>query len=294
MALRDAISGPVDPLICCVGDLVEDVVVRLAVPAQAGADVPASVTRHRGGSAANTAAAVAHLGGRARFVGQVGADEIGERLLRDLRAIGVDCVGPRRGITGTVVVVVDPTGERTMFSDPRAAADLAVCDEQWLDGAAVLHVPYYSLARSAAPSVVRTLIDAARHREILVSLDPASVTLVDQRFVDLVRSVKPDVVLCNAAEAAAIGVGDRGLEGAGLVVVKQGSEAALLRGTTTATVPVPPLTGPLDSTGAGDAFAAGLLLALANGSDPVTAAEAGHRAAANVVRGSGADAWVYG
>ena len=82
--------------------------------------------------------------------------------------------------------------------------------------------------------------------------------------------------------------------GAGLVVVKQGSEAALLRGTTTATVPVPPLTGPLDSTGAGDAFAGGFLLALAHGSDPVTAAAAGHRAAANVVRGSGADAWVYG
>ena len=251
MALRDAISGPVDPLICCVGDLVEDVIVRLEVPARAGADVPGSVTRHRGGSAANTAAAVVHLGGRARFVGQVGADEIGDRLLGDLRGLGVDCVGPRRGVTGTVVVVVEPSGERTMFSDPRAAADLAVCDEQWLDGAAALHVPYYSLARTAAPSVVRTLIDAARHRGLLVSLDPASVTLIDDRFLDLVRTVHPDVLLCNAAEAAALGVGAKGLKGAHLVVVKQGAEPALLRGTTTADVPVPQLIGAVDSTGAG-------------------------------------------
>ena len=117
-----------EPLVCCVGDLVEDIVVRTATLLVRGADVTAHIERHRGGSAANTAATVAQLGGRARFVGQVGGDETGNRLAAELVAAGVECVGPRGGVTGTVVVVVEPDGERTMFSDRGAAAAFADAD----------------------------------------------------------------------------------------------------------------------------------------------------------------------
>jgi len=71
----------VEPLVCAAGDLVEDIVVRARAAPVRDADIPATVTHHRGGSAANTAAAIARLGGRARFVGQVGDDVIGTRLL---------------------------------------------------------------------------------------------------------------------------------------------------------------------------------------------------------------------
>ncbi|MGQ0823831.1 MAG: PfkB family carbohydrate kinase [Actinomycetota bacterium] len=146
MTDREAIEEAVQPLLCAIGDLLEDLVVTCAVPPIRGADVGARITRHRGGSAANVAAAVARVGGRARFVGRIGADEIGDRLLAELQALGVDCRTARGGRTGTVVAVVEPGGERTLYSDRGAAGDLEHCDERWLDDANVLHVPYYSLS----------------------------------------------------------------------------------------------------------------------------------------------------
>lgn len=282
---------------CTLGDLVDDIVVRAAEPPVHGADVVAVVSHHRGGSAANVAAAVARCGGRARFVGQVGADPIGDLLIRELQALGVECAGPRAGRSATVVVVVDPGGERTMFSDRRCAADLSTCDPHWLDGAGALHVPYYSLQGGPLEQVARALLREARARGVIVSIDPSSVTFLDPRsgldeqFRDLVREVRPDVVLCNEDEAAALGVGEQGLAGTRITVVKQGPRPVVLRGAVSATVPAMPVDGPLDTTGAGDAFAGGFLAALVGGEDPVAAARAGHGAAARVVRGPGADAW---
>ena len=279
-----------EPLVCCVGDLVEDIVARTATLLVRGADVTAHVERHRGGSAANTAATVAQLGGRARFVGQIGADETGDRLAGELAAAGVECVGPRGGVTGTVLVVVEPDGERTMFSDRGAAAAFAdaIVDAAWLDGAAVVHVPYYAIAAVHGTGAARSLLDEARTREMIVSVDPSSAVLADARFARLVREVEPDIVFCNADEADALGLDDHGLPGARLVVVKRGARPALLRGTVYELVPAPSVSPVVDSTGAGDAFAGGFLLATARGADPVAAAEAGHAAAAPVLGGLGA------
>ena len=199
-----------EPLVCAIGDLVEDVVVRAQRAGIRGADVPATVERHRGGSAANTAAVVARLGGRARFVGHVGADAAGDRMVGALTALGVDCVGPRTGRTGTVVVVVEPDGERTMFSDRGSAADFARADERWLDGVRVVHVPYYAIADVPAGGA-RRLLDAARERGLIVSLDPSTSVLAAAGFAELVRAIEPDVVLCNAHEAKAMGMDEDAL-----------------------------------------------------------------------------------
>ncbi|MDZ4825808.1 MAG: carbohydrate kinase family protein [Actinomycetota bacterium] len=277
-------------LVCTLGDLVEDVIVQTTVPLARGADVPALVSHHRGGSAANVAAVAARCGVPARFIGVVGADPVGHRLAADLEALGVDCPGPRRGRSGTVVVVVEPGGERTMFSDRRSAAEVDQCDEAWLDGVGALHVPYYSLQAEPLARVARALLAAARRRGIVVSLDPSSVTLIDARFAELVANLQPDLVLCNEDEAAALGVDGDGLPGATLVVVKRGPKPALLRGSVNASVPSAAVVA-VDTTGAGDAFAGGFLAATVRGVDPIKAAEAGHAAAARVVRGRGADAW---
>jgi sugar/nucleoside kinase (ribokinase family) len=282
----------VEPLVCTVGDLVRDVVVHTAQPMVRHADVPAHVTAHRGGSAANTAAAVVHAGGRARFVGCVGADDDGMRLLTGLVNAGVDCVGPRRGRTGVVVVVVEPDGERTMFSDRRDSSALDTFEPAWLDDVAVLHVPAYAFVTQPLARTAEAMLAAARERGILCSVDPSSVTMIDTRLRELLERVQPDVLLCNREEAEALGVDEHGWGGVRHVVVKQGGDPVLLRGEVSAEIPAIAVDGPLDATGAGDAFAAGFLLALVRGAPPVDAARAGHEIASKVVRGAGADAWV--
>ena len=116
------------------GDLVEDIVVRLGGPINIASDTQALVVRRRGGSAANVAASAARAGFATRFIGQVGSDAHGGMLIDALRADGVDVVCQRGGRTGTVVVLVDQQGERTMLSDRGSCGDLAHPDPVWLDG----------------------------------------------------------------------------------------------------------------------------------------------------------------
>ena len=148
-----------------VGDLVEDVVVWPEGPVQPGSDTPAQVFRSRGGSAANGAAAAAPYV-PARFLGCVGADASGDRLVAELRAAGVDVRAQRRGRTGTVVVVVDAFGERTFFPDRVAAADLDVLGPGALDGVSLLHVPAYGLLGGRTPTALHALLVLAGTRKV--------------------------------------------------------------------------------------------------------------------------------
>src|SRR5437868_7614502 len=91
-------------VLCTLGDLVEDVVVWLHEPINYGTDTTARIVRRRGGSAANVAVFAATDGGASRFVGQVGDDETGTRLLARLHEDGVDTVVARGGRTGSIVV----------------------------------------------------------------------------------------------------------------------------------------------------------------------------------------------
>ena len=86
-----------------------------------------------------------------RFVGRVGDDDAGRLLTAELAAAGVDVRVQRRAAsTGTIVVLVTPDGERTMFPDRGAAAALRHIDRSWLERTAVLHLPAYGLARIRA------------------------------------------------------------------------------------------------------------------------------------------------
>ena len=98
-------------MLLCVGDLIEDVVVWLPGPVALGSDTEVRITRERGGSAANVAAATVRAGGQARFVGQLGDDELAHRLLHGLAVTGVDVVARHGGRTGTIIVLVDDRGE---------------------------------------------------------------------------------------------------------------------------------------------------------------------------------------
>lgn len=149
-------------MLCVVGDLVEDVVVRPTGPHRPDTDNPAVIRRRRGGSAANVAEAAAVAGGRVRFIGRIGDDPLGERLVADLAAAGVDVRVQRAGRTGSIVVVVEPDEGRTMYPDRGAAAELGPIDGSWAEGVTWLHLPAYSLCAEPAAASTIAFADAVR------------------------------------------------------------------------------------------------------------------------------------
>ena len=274
-----------------VGDLVEDVVVwtdGLAV----GTDNPATVHRCRGGSAANVAAFAA---GRTptRFVGRVGDDEAGRLLTAELAAAGVDVRVQRGGATGTIVVLVTPDGERTMFPDRGASAALVHIDTSWLERTAVLHVPAYGLA---GPHMRQALLDAAtfvRSTGGVVTVDVAAVSLVaalgPRGLRRLLELMEPTIVFANRHEADALDLLARPV-GSAWCVVKDGADATTITavGRDPVSVAVPPVAVVRDTTGAGDAFAAGFLVEWIDHHDVRAGAAAGHALAASVLARPGA------
>jgi sugar/nucleoside kinase (ribokinase family) len=259
-----------------VGDLLEDVVIHVAGPPARGTDTPARIERRRGGSAANVAAAAARAGGAVRFVGRVGADMLGELLVGALAADGVDVRVQRGGRTGSVAVLVEPDGERTMLPDRGAAAELEAIDPAWLADLGWLHLTAYSLCGEPAGPAAQEAARRVRAADGRISVDVSSVAVVEafgrSRFGDLLEQVAPDVVFANAVEARTL-VG----RPPGVLVVKDGPRPVVVTQPDgrTVEVDVPPIGPVTDTTGAGDAFAAGFLVAMLEGSPADVAARSG-------------------
>lgn len=283
-------------MLAAIGDLLDDVVVSLGGPVRLATDTDARIVHRRGGSAANVVATAARLDGEARFLGRVGDDTTGRGLVAALEADGVDVTAVRRGgVTGTIVVLVDHTGERTMLSDRGASRGLADPDPRWLDRIDVLHVPLYSMVGRPLGETTTTLVRWAHERAIAVSVDASSVGLLDElgpaTARRLIARLEPAVLLANADEAVALDLGSGASPLAPMTVVKRGPDPALVlaAGAAPIEVAVPPVGPVADTTGAGDAFAAGFLVARDGAGrriwpvDPAAAAVAGHAAATSLL-----------
>ncbi|MDN3495926.1 carbohydrate kinase family protein [Planococcus sp. APC 4015] len=277
-------------MLTVVGDLVADIIVLGGDTLARGTDNPAAVRLTRGGSAANVAAAAAARH-PVRFIGRVGDDSLGETLTREMTDAGVDVRVQRAGRTGAIVVLVDGEGERTMITDRGAAAELEAIEPAWFDDSRWVHFPLYGFADSASRAVLMQAVHLLRGRGIPISLDLSSVaTMADlgaDLLVELVSTIAPDVVFANSDEATL--ASELGCAPPGVYVVKRGGDPVEVtwQGAMTA-VPIERAPAVLDSTGAGDAFAAGYLAAALAGADPVAAARAGGDLALRALRRPGA------
>ncbi|MCW3494469.1 carbohydrate kinase family protein [Microbacterium sp. SSM24] len=278
-------------MIVVIGDLVADLIVLGGGSLERGTDNPAEVRLTRGGSAANVAVAVAPRH-PVRFIGRVGDDTIGRALVAELESAGVEARVQRAGRTGAIVVLVDPVGERTMITDRGAAAELEAIDPGWLAGTRWLHLPLYGFA---APASREALTDAAATVVAAggrLSLDLSSVATMRElgrhALQKIVDRIAPDVVFANADEAAA--TAELGLDlGRSVSVIKRGGDPVVIETAgTRVEVPVRRVDDVLDSTGAGDAFAAGYIVAALGGADPQESARAGGALAMSALRRPGA------
>jgi sugar/nucleoside kinase (ribokinase family) len=204
------------------------------------------------------------LGGRARFAGKHGSDPAALLARAGVERRGVEVVGPMiEGQAGGVVVsLVDEDGGRTMISDRGVSPELAAdeVDEAWLDGCDALHLSGYGLLRSPIDEAALALAAAARRRGLRVSVDLASTGAIAdygvERFRERLRTLGPDVVFCNEDERDALG----GSLAAPVQVVKRGPAGCVVEaGAERVELPAEPATV-VDTTGAGDALAAGFLL----------------------------------
>lgn len=228
-----------------------------------------------GGSAANTLAGIAALGGHCAFIGQVAEDQLGEVFAHDIRAAGVAFVTPARGkdlSTARCLIFVTPDGQRTMNTYLGASQYLpaAALDETLIADAAVLYLEGYLWDPEEPRLAMRKAIAAARGagRKVAFSLSDAFVIArYGDDFRSLIAAGDIDLLFANADELAALtglddfdaGIAQLAPQVPVLVVTRGASGAVAIAGGERAEVPAAPVVRVIDTTGAGDLFAAGFL-----------------------------------
>ena len=247
-------------VVAALGDLLLDVVVRLDTALNLGADATASTRTGAGGQAANVAAWATELGAQGRLIAKRASDAAGELVAQELAEHGVEVLGPTvDGHNGVVVSIVAPSGDRTMASDRGVAPQLR-SDElemSWFGGAAWLHVTGYALFRSPIDEAAAKAAGAVRGQGGRISVDLSSWSMIRDFGPDRLRRrlelLAPDVVFGNSDELDEIG----GTFPSREWVLKLGPDGIELsdgRRLPARDAEV------LDTTGAGDALAAGYLV----------------------------------
>jgi len=250
---------PFAMLVCSLGDLTLDVVVRLAGTIAVGGDTDAEIVLAPGGQAANVAAWAASLGASARFIGRTGDDDAGSIARARLRERKVDVVGPIKGRNGLICSLVSPDGARSMAADRGTAVELqpGEVDPAWLEGCDHLFVSGYALMREPVRSAAVHAVELARDEGAAVSVDLASWSAIRdsgvEAFRDHVNALSPDVVFANTDEQEIVG---KSLPGARWIL-KRSVGGCSFDGDEREALPVERV---VDSTGAGDALAAGFIV----------------------------------
>jgi sugar/nucleoside kinase (ribokinase family) len=272
--------------------------------AQAIYDAMGSAVTISGGSAANTIAGIANFGGRAAFAGKVKKDPLGDAFAHDIRNVGVTFTTPMADdgpATARSFILVTPDGERTMNTYLGAAQNLspADIDEGQVADAAITYLEGYLWDPAPAKEAFLKAAKLAHAAKRKVSLTLSDAFCVDRyrgEFRELIRSRTVDILFANEAELKSL-YETADFDAAVEALQKDAALAAVTRSEngcivvtpeSVQAVPAFPVGRVVDTTGAGDLFAAGFLLGVARGQSNETAARLGALAAAEVIQHMGA------
>lgn len=259
-----------------------------------------TISRCAGGSAANTIIGLADFGGKGAFAGKVSADHLGEFFLEDMRELGVKIeVQPGAGQTGTCVVLITEDAQRTMLTHLGVSSTLAPEDIQEAEIAKAKYVyieGYLFTGDSTRAAALRTIDLAKKHgvKVAFTASDPFLITLFKDQFWELIKG-PVDLLFCNLDEARSLTGKEDAIacaheihkhsENVALTMSEEGS--IIMHQGEAIPVQAAPVKA-IDTTGAGDMYAAGLLYGVTNG---MTWKQAGHlasQAAGRVVAQMGA------
>jgi sugar/nucleoside kinase (ribokinase family) len=263
-------------------------------------------TEASGGSAANTVAGVAALGGRAAYLARVADDQWGQVFTHDIRSIGVAfdpkpaAAIPGEAVTGHCLVLMTEDAERTMATHLGVSSDFGPDDlhDDHLTSAQVVYLEGYLWEQPSAKAAMRQAVDRAHASDAAVALtvsDPFCVQHHKAEFLELLNG-DLEMLFANEDEIMML-FGSSDFDAAVEAVTETGVLAVLTRGAAgcvvvtasgPVSVPAAPVDRVVDTTGAGDLFAAGFLYGITNGLSPEDSARLGGVCAAEVISHVGA------
>jgi len=265
--------------VATVGDAIVDLIAPIASLPSKGEEVwIRQLEKCAGGSAANVAVGVARLGLNSGFVGRVGDDPFGHFLIDEFKREGVDIsqlqIDEKVG-TGLMFIIVTPDGERTMHSFRGANVNLSAdgIDMDYIKNVGALHVSGYTLLSETQRSAAMRILETAERAEVLVSFDVGVLTAIEaaDRMRSVLRSI--DLLFLNEFEAARLArvkdpekAAERILKsGAKMVALKRGGKGCLILKRGEKIYSPAFRVRVVDTTGAGDAFAAGFIVGILEG-----------------------------
>lgn len=281
--------------ILCIGDAALDVIVKMQTEINVGSDTTSHISMHGGGAAANTATWLSELGHSVYFSCRLGDDAAGHAISSefDLWKIEHRKQFLENEKTGVVVVLVDNKGERTMFPDSGANSGISESDLPSLHGFDAAYLSGYSLFNPASTSGVLQMVNQIKKASIPLIFDPASVgTMMSFGRERAIEKLAPmDIAIMNEDEARYI-ADCHSLHDAlqyitsivPIAVIKTGSSGAIaqIRGEKPVTSHIDAINA-VDTTGAGDAFAAGFIPVWLHSKDLLTSMNAGNEVARRCV-----------
>jgi sugar/nucleoside kinase (ribokinase family) len=277
-----------------VGDVMQDILISHKDEIAFGSDTQANIKIQGGGSATNAAVWASTQDLEVGLVARIGDDQTGKIILEELNRpnLNLNLVKTNGVSSGSCAILIDATGERTMFPDPGANIFLTSNDvpKEWFEQAEIIHISAYSLLRKNTKNAIGEIIKIAKENGLKTSVDVASSQpLIDNDGFNALKDLAPwDYLFANKDEAQVLGDITKIKSLCKNLILKQGSKESLWIKEDFEIKDIPEKIEVVDLIGAGDAFAAGFLVSVINKETPQNTLKNANQLGAKAVGISGA------